>query len=90
MATMLTGRGTGGRMRTWPTGTPWPLLAASSTRALYSANRATSPLSKSCGPVCGMDWTTAETSTTLLPLSTPSFQSSKKSSFTDSPCALEL
>src|SRR5688572_11274580 len=40
-----------------------------------------SPLMRSCGPVCGMSLTAADTSTTVSSRRTPSLKSSKKRSF---------
>ena len=41
------------------------------------------PLMMSWGPTRGMSFTTSDTSTTVSPLSTPSFQSSKNKIFTE-------
>src|SRR5437773_12469660 len=84
---MLYGLGSGGLILTWPRGTPRSRATTSSRRLLYSANRSINPLMRLCGPVCGMDRTVSDTSTTASALSTPSLKSSKKRSFTVSSCA---
>src|SRR5271163_502185 len=81
MQSILPGLGSGGRSFTLATGTPPPFEVACSSRPRYSAKRAIKPLIRSCGPVCGISRTTADTSITESPFSTPSRKSSKYSSF---------
>src|SRR5262245_27079207 len=79
---MLDGRGSGGRILTWLTGTPRSRSTRSCRGFWYSPKRSMSPLMRLCGPVCGMPRTTADTSTTAWPVRTIGMTSSKNTSFT--------
>src|SRR6266849_5239878 len=86
MQTMLEGRGSGGRILTWLTGTPRSRSTTCCRGCWYWPKRSINALMRLCGPVCGMPRTASDTSTTASPLSTPSLKSSKKSSFTIPSC----